>query len=358
MLYRTWLTVFAVIHLVAFVAFAQDGATVSESEPSAADTSAVYTSETVLAGLNAIVKETFTGVVTEVTAADLLTVNRKDASVQMRLYGVDSPETGQNFAEEARATVVKSILDSTVSVHILTVDSQEVPVALVFDGAGKSVGHVLVAEGLAWWDNRNAQKDVLLRKLNAEAVVAQKGIFADVSALAPWDYRKSNEMPDFEYTLEAPKPEPRPAVAPQSDEPRAISAKGTMTENRPRPAAAPASASTGTPDSSSVPLTFPGIPADMVKDVNVGDILMRHQPRIAADASGRPLGLTASDVSAIPHASEYGFQEGDIISRVNGIPIESEAQIIGLVPQFMNVKTFQVEVLRNGQTITKTINVK
>ena len=360
MIYRASLVVALVVYLVAVTSIAQENTTATNPDAPTPETPAAYTAETILEGLNTVVRETFTGVVTAVDAGDLLSLNRNETSVQVRLYGVDCPETGQNYAEEARAAVVKAVLDTTVSVQILTEDSQGLPVALVFDGTGNCLSHVLAAEGLAWWDDRNAQKDALLRKVNAKAVSAPKGIFADTAALAPWDYRKSNELPDFEYTLEAPKPEPKPAAAPAIEEPRSISAKGTMTENRPRPAAAPGlePASPGTSPAGGMPLSIPGIPADVVKDVNVGDLLMRHQPRIATDSSGRPLGLTANNVSSIPHASEYGFEEGDIVSRVNGIPIESEAQIMGLIPQFMNVRTFQVDVLRNGKTITKTINVK
>jgi type II secretory pathway component PulC len=67
--------------------------------------------------------------------------------------------------------------------------------------------------------------------------------------------------------------------------------------------------------------------------------------------------LTATDISAIPYAAQLGFQNGDIISRVNGIAIESEAQIMGLIPQFQNVKQFQVEVIRNGRSITIPISI-
>ncbi|NLO33443.1 MAG: PDZ domain-containing protein [Candidatus Hydrogenedentes bacterium] len=86
--------------------------------------------------------------------------------------------------------------------------------------------------------------------------------------------------------------------------------------------------------------------------------MMKHQPRIAHDNNGNPLGLTANNVDSIPYASEYGFREGDIISSVNGIPIQSESQIFSLIPQFQNVKNFQVEVLRNGQRIRIPITIK
>ncbi len=354
MRYRVYLGVAFTVILVVCIAFAQE---VGESPAPAAAAQAVpteLTAEKILDALKAPVRESFTAVLSEVTAGDLVSVKRNGTPVQVRVYGADCPEPGQDFAEESRKQVLTSVLDSSVSVHVLAIDSQKVPVALLFDGTGKSLGHWLVREGLAWWDDRNASKDSLLRKLNAEAVVAQRGIFSDSAPLAPWDYRRSNELPDFIYALEEVKPKPAVAAAPKPEKPRTLSAKGTMTEDRPRPATAPAASS----PSDAAPLSIPGIPADLTKDINVGDLLMRHQPRIAFDPSGRPMGLTANNIGSIPQATQYGFKEGDIVSKVNGIAIESEAQIMGLVPQFMNVKNFQVEVLRNGQTVTIPINIK
>lgn len=351
----TWMrmTIPVLALVMVSAAVAQDAA------PAAApEAPAVFSAESVLNALKAPVQETYTGNVVSVAAGDLVSVNHKGAPVQLRLYGIDCPEQGQKFAEESRAKVTESVLNTAVSVQVLTVDSQGVPVALIFDGAGSSLSHTLAVSGLAWWDERNAAKDTMLRKLSAQAVVAGAGIFADPAPLAPWDYRSSHEMPDFTYALEVQEPEKKAAPATTAaPEPKELSAKGTMTENRPH-AAASAPATAAQKPAGGTPLSLPGIPNDLVKDVDIGGLMMKHQPRIATDASGRPLGLTANNVGSIPYASQYGFQEGDIVSKVNGIPIESEAQIFSLIPQFQNVRNFQVEVLRNGQTVNIPINVK
>lgn len=355
-LMRTTVVLAALI--VAVSAGAQDVTAAPDVETPASDVQASFTVDEILGALKAAVRETFTGTLSSVTAGDLITVNHGGASTQMRLYGIDCPENGQAYAAESKDQMTKSVLDTSVSVHVLTVDSLEIPVALVFDGTGNSLSHVLVRDGLAWWDERNAAKDAMLRKLNAEAVVAGLGIFSDPAALAPWDYRSSHELPDFTYALDKAEPVPEPAAAAEApkEAPRTISAKGTMTEDRPR--AAVAAPPAGQKPVGGLPLSVPGLPDDALKDVDLGGLMMKHQPRIATDASGRPLGLTANNVGSIPYASQYGFQEGDIISRVNGIAIESEAQIFSLIPQFQNVKNFQVEVLRNGQMVNIPINIK
>ncbi len=305
------------------------------------------TAEAMLEAVKAPVRELYRGKVIAVSAGDMLIVEAAEGAANVRVYGVDCPDPKQPYAEEAKAFAVEHFLNADVDVSVVAEDGDGTPVALVVNAAGDSLGHMLAYEGLAWWDQRNASKDVLLRKLNVEAIEKGKGLYADAAALAPWDYRDSEGADQFAYALdpvkEAPKQE---AAAPEKEAPRTISARGTMTEGRPRTMAPPSANSAAPPKLD-----------DLGKDVDLPGLMMRHQPRIAYDDAGKPLGLTASDVAGIPYAAQLGFREGDIVSRVNGIAVESEAQIIGMIPQFENVKQFQVEVLRNGQRVTIPINV-
>lgn len=311
--------------------------------------------EEALAEMNVVVQETFSGNVVAVASGDIITVDKKGTPLSLRLYGIDTPEEGQPFFEKSREHLLNRILNTKVTVRVLATDSLKMAVALVSDSEGVSLSHWLVREGLAWRDDINAAKDNLLNKLNAGAIREGRGLFADAAPLAPWDYRRSKNLPEFTYTLTTPEPVKAEQKSPpiqEEKEPKELSARGTMTESRPRPATTPSV------DSAPMLSSIPGLPKELTKDVNLGEIMMKHQPRIAYDDVGRPLGLTASNVDSIPYATQYGFREGDIVSKVNGIPIESEAQIFSLIPQFMNEKTFQLEVLRNGQVVPITITVK
>ena len=86
-------------------------------------------------------------------------------------------------------------------------------------------------------------------------------------------------------------------------------------------------------------------------------LLVQHMPSIAKDASGKPIGMAIPNISTIPYAPQLGFKDGDIISNVNGLPVQDPAQIMQMAPQFKDVKQFSVQVLRNGQPVTLTINV-
>ena len=292
-----------------------------------------------LKSINAPARETYPGTVADVVTGNILIIDRNGSAMKVRLYGVDCPEPGQAHHQECRQYVVDRFLNESVNVTVLTIDSQQNPVVRVFNTNGESLSHLMVAEGMAWWDRRNAQKDALLRRLNAEAITNSVGLYADPTSLAPWDYRESRNIEQFTYTLDAqpaPDPEERTTPAPKQ-EPKKLSAKGTMTQNAAR----------GPID----------IPKDIGKDIDPMALMGKHQPSIVTDDSGNPLGLTATDISQIPYAAQFGFQDNDIVSSVNGIAVQSIPQILEMAPQFEGVKQFNVDVIRNGQHITIPINI-
>jgi endonuclease YncB( thermonuclease family) len=294
----------------------------------------------ILEAVKGPVIETFTGRLETFESGDVVVLLKNGAPLTVRLYGIDCPEEGQPFYEAAMKYGQETFGGSQVEANVVARDNHDLPVAFILNTDRKSLNHELAAQGLAWWDERNAPKDGLLRRLSAEAVVNERAIFSDPTPLAPWDYRPSQEIEDFFYTLEEVKetaPAARAPRASEKDDEKTLSMKGDMVESTPR----------------SAPVQL----QKMDEKIDAGALMMRHAPRIAKNSSGQPIGLTATDISAIPYAAQLGFQNGDVISRVNGIAIESEAQIWSLIPQFQNVKRFQVEVIRNGQAMTIPISI-
>jgi len=282
------------------------------------------------------VAESFTGTVATMTSADKYQVLKEGTPVDVRLYGADAPEPGQPMAEEAKAAAVAAIAGNPVRVDVLTKDNLGVAVAVVVAGE-IGLSHLLVGEGLAWYDDQNAPGDKSLKKLNAQAIAEGKGIWKEAAPLAPWDFRRSHGGEQFKYSV---KPEEAPVPAkpaePEKEEVKSISAKGDQvyTSNYTLPA--------GT---------------KMPEGLNEADLILRHQPSIATDASGKPLGFTAKDISQIPFAKQLGFQDGDIITSVNGIQTTDINQIMMMAPQFKDVKQFNVTILRGGKPVTQNIRI-
>lgn len=286
-----------------------------------------------LLGLKVV--ESFTGTVATMTSADKYQVLKEGTPVDVRLYGADAPEPGQPMAEEAKAAVVAAMAGNPVRVDVLTKDNLGVAVAVVVAGE-MGLSHLLVGEGLAWYDDQNAPGDKSLKKLNAQAIAEGKGIWKEAAPLAPWDFRRSHGGEQFKYSVKPEEAAPAKPAEPEKEEVKSVSAKGNEVYR----------------SNFTVPAG-----AKMPEGVNESTLIMRHQPRIATDDAGKPLGFTATDISQIPFAKELGFQDGDIITNVNGIQTTDINQIMMMAPQFKDVKQFNVTILRNGKPVNQTIQI-
>lgn len=263
------------------------------------------------------------------TQGDLVTVLQAGKPLTVRLFGVSCPVSGQPMAESATTYLLETAMDAAVNVEIVAKDTTGTPIAWVKLPDGTSLNEQLVHKGLAWWDAPNAPEARAIQKAATEAIAAGRGLWSTPAPLAPWDYRASHGIAAVRYE----KPEPasttsettttRPVVIPKE-----MKAQGDGTGS-----AAPAEED-----------YFPEDPAEHLA------LMLKHQPRIAYDKAGKPVGLTATDIVSVPGARRFGLQNGDVVSSVNGIALTDEAQVLGLVTQLQNAKRLDLTVLRNGKS--------
>ncbi len=281
--------------------------------------------------------ETLLGNVIAVQAGDMLTIQCNGAPKEIRLYGVDCPEPGQAFADKAKEYISQKALNKEVSVEVKAVDT-----------AGKTVGvavceyvnlnQSLLEAGLAWWDNQNTPRDTAYKALNAKAIVGKVGLWTDAAPLAPWDYRQGKGIQKAAYSLEPKAEAPAPV---KKEETKVLAAKGNEV------------------------YTGGG------KVINVGDLkfdtplteqdgmalLTKHMPTVAKDANGKPIGLAVPNINEIPYAGMLGFQDGDIISGVNGEAITDFSQVLPMIERYKGAKQINVQIMRNGQPANVTFNI-
>ena len=131
---------------------AQDISPVADNKAEQVETQPLLTADQILTELNAQIKEQYTGKLDSVTPDALVKIKHGEETTTLRLYGIDCPEIGQAFAEEARDELKKRYQGDTVAVYVHTVDSLNVPVALVFDENSHSISHSLAVDGLALLD--------------------------------------------------------------------------------------------------------------------------------------------------------------------------------------------------------------
>ena len=113
---------------------------------------------------------------------------------KVRVYGIDCPELGQPFGEEARALTAQMLKDKTVEIVPAQKGKsyrREVGgIVLVQDML--VIQDALVSAGLAWVDDRFCKLPVceLWRLHQREAKAARRGLWADESSVPPWTWRK------------------------------------------------------------------------------------------------------------------------------------------------------------------------
>jgi len=118
--------------------------------------------------------------------------------LRVRVYGIDCPEKGQPFADEARELAASVVEGKTVSVTPVDSDHLGRSIADVStprDGKACHLNEMLLSTGLAWWYEGECPDDRHLELLEARAREAGRGLWADPDRVPPWEYRRLKGKP-------------------------------------------------------------------------------------------------------------------------------------------------------------------
>jgi micrococcal nuclease len=118
----------------------------------------------------------FAAKVVGVSDGDTLTVLRDQSQVRIRLYGIDCPETGQDFGSRAKQFTSELAFGKIVTVVPRATDGYGRVVADVVLPDGRVLNEELVKAGLAWWYRKYARNIGTLSQLEAEAREAKRGL--------------------------------------------------------------------------------------------------------------------------------------------------------------------------------------
>jgi len=146
-----------------------------------------------------------TALVTAIAGGDTITVLTQDKQqIEIRLYGIDCPENGQPFGSHAKQTMSDAVFGKEVVVQPIDTDQDGRMVAIVYLLGGDLIGDnslnaALAGDGLAWVDPKLCTRQDIcwtLKKLTQIARSQHKGLWADNSPIAPWEWRKrqNNEL--------------------------------------------------------------------------------------------------------------------------------------------------------------------
>ncbi|ODU01990.1 MAG: hypothetical protein ABS79_00985 [Planctomycetes bacterium SCN 63-9] len=136
----------------------------------------------------------FPGRVVGVSDGDTVTVlTGAKQQVRVRLWGIDAPESGQDFGQRAKQAASDLAFGRQVTVKVHTTDRYGRTVAEIILPDGRSLNRELVRSGWAWWYRQYAPADRELASLEAEAKAAKRGLWSGPNPVAPWEWRRGGE---------------------------------------------------------------------------------------------------------------------------------------------------------------------
>ncbi len=130
-----------------------------------------------------------------VADGDTITVMEKNGSVRkVRLYGIDAPELGQRFGQEAKAKAADIALLSNVNLEIMDTDKYGRSVAIVKLENGQILNEEMVKAGLAFVYEQFCKHPRCLawKAYELKAKTTRAGLWADKKTMPPWVWRKKN----------------------------------------------------------------------------------------------------------------------------------------------------------------------
>jgi micrococcal nuclease len=109
------------------------------------------------------------------------------------LFGIDSPEPGQPYADKAKRTLEKLILDKRVDVQMQGRNRFGNYLAVITIVKNDKDPRIeLLEEGMAWTAEKNPVAE--LEAVRVKAAQKSKGLWQDENPTPPWTYRREQSM--------------------------------------------------------------------------------------------------------------------------------------------------------------------
>ena len=124
-----------------------------------------------------------------------LSVTAKGAikeTYKVLLNGIDSPEPGQNYAEQAKRLLGKLLLNKTVTITLRGKDRLGNRLGDIHIDGASDPRNELIKEGLCWTSEKEPVAE--FESLKEEARAKGKGLWSDENPTPPWTYRRQQTM--------------------------------------------------------------------------------------------------------------------------------------------------------------------
>jgi endonuclease YncB( thermonuclease family) len=120
-------------------------------------------------------------------ADTIIVLDAKSVRHEIRLEGIDAPESDQASGDRAKARLSEKILDKEVRIEWMTKDKYERKLGHIYLGE-RWINLEMVQKGFAW-HYKKYSTDKRLADAEIAARAAKDGLWAEKSPQAPWDFR-------------------------------------------------------------------------------------------------------------------------------------------------------------------------
>jgi micrococcal nuclease len=120
-----------------------------------------------------------------------ITTNMQD-TYKILLHGIDSPEPGQHYAEQAKKFLENLLLNKSVTIVLKGRDRTGNRVGDIHIDGKVNPQKELVRAGLAWTSEKNPEGE--LESLKEEARLSGKGLWGEKTPTPPWTYRRQQSL--------------------------------------------------------------------------------------------------------------------------------------------------------------------
>lgn len=133
----------------------------------------------------------FEATVVAVYDGDTVTVLTTE-TIKIRLDGIDAPELKQPHGQASKQALSALVFGKVITVKPKSKDRYGRTVARL-EADGIDVNLQMVATGHAHWYEQYAKNDMPLANAQAKAKAEKAGIWIDLNAIPPWEFRKKKK---------------------------------------------------------------------------------------------------------------------------------------------------------------------
>ncbi|WP_027358057.1 thermonuclease family protein [Desulforegula conservatrix] len=138
------------------------------------------------------------GKVVGISDGDTVTVlTPEKQQIKVRLYGVDCPESHQDYGQKAKQFTSDLVFSKTVDLEKIDTDRYGRTVGVIKVG-NTVLNEELLKNGFAWYYGQYCKKPFCSQwqQLESQAKSKKAGLWAGNSPVAPWDFRKNKRAGD------------------------------------------------------------------------------------------------------------------------------------------------------------------